>query len=114
MNFAVSGNRNAGIDAPGKLAPVPCACVDDIMDDKPVDFIKMDVEGAEHRALTGSIRTICEKRPDLLISLYHRSEDLFDLPLYLHSICPDYRFYLRRDKGLPAWDIVLAATCRNE
>ena len=112
VNFAVSGNRNAGIDAPGKTAAVPCATVDDMMADTPPDFIKIDVEGAERPTLTGCQQTIREKRPDLLISLYHRSEDLFDLPLYLHSICPEYRFYLRRDKGLPAWDIVLAATCR--
>ncbi len=111
VEFAVSGNRNAGIDAPGKITPVPCGAVDDILKDAPCDFIKMDVEGAERRTLAGCTQTIRHKRPDLLISLYHRSEDLFDLPLYLHSICPDYRFYLRRDKGLPAWDIVLAATC---
>lgn len=112
VNFAISGNRNAGIDAPGKTASVFCGAVDDIMKNAPLDFIKIDVEGAERPTLVGSVCTIREKRPDLLISLYHRSEDLFDLPLYLHSICPDYKFYLRRDKGLPAWDIVLAATCR--
>ena len=112
VEFAISGNRNAGIDAPGKIAPVPCASVDDILQNKRVDFIKIDVEGAERRTLAGAAHTLKTKKPDLILSLYHRSEDLFDLPLYLHEICPDYKLYLRRDQGVPAWDIVLAATCR--
>ena len=113
VDFAVSGNRNAGIDAPGKVAAVPCTAPDDLYIQNPPDFIKIDVEGAERPTLLGAQQTIRRHRPDLLISLYHRSEDLFDLPLLLHQICPDYRMYLRRDKGVPAWDIVLAATCRQ-
>ena len=110
VNFAVSGNRNAGIDAPGKIKPVPCAAVDEAMTNEMPDFIKIDVEGAERPTLLGCRQTLASHSPDLLVSLYHRSEDLFDLPLLLHSLNPNYRMYLRRDKGLPAWDIVLAAT----
>ncbi len=112
VDFAVSGNRNAGIDAPGKVRAVPCASVDRAMADNPPDFIKIDVEGAERRTLLGCKEILGKHAPDLVISLYHRSEDLFDLPLLLHSLNPDYRMYLRRDKGLPAWDIVLAATIK--
>ncbi|MBE6672077.1 MAG: FkbM family methyltransferase [Ruminococcaceae bacterium] len=111
VDFAVSGNRNAGIDAPGKVAPVSCTAIDDRYLEDPPDFIKIDVEGAERPTLIGAAETLRCHRPDLLISLYHRSEDLYDLPLLLHSICPDYKLSLRRDKGLPAWDIVLTATC---
>ena len=114
IDFAVSGNRNAGIDAPGKVAAVPCTAPDDLYRNNPPDFIKIDVEGAERPTLIGTKQTLATHRPDLLISLYHRSEDLFDLPLLLNELCPDYRMYLRRDKGLPAWDIVLAATCYDK
>lgn len=113
VNFSVSGNRNAGIGAPGKIAPVPCRAPDDLYYKDAPDFIKIDVEGAERLTLKGCQKTLDTHRPDLLISLYHRSEDLYDLPLYLHKLCPDYKMYLRRDKGLPAWDIVLAATCTS-
>lgn len=112
VDFAVSGNRNAGIDAPGKVKAVPCATVDEAMADTPPDFIKIDVEGAERRTLLGCQETLARTAPDLLISLYHRSEDLYDLPLLLHTLNPNYRMSLRRDKGLPAWDIVLAATVK--
>ena len=112
VNFAVSGNRNAGIDAPGKSKPVPCAAVDEAMANDVPDFIKIDVEGAERPTLIGCKEIIAKHAPDLVISLYHRSEDLYDLPLLLHSLNPNYRMYLRRDKGLPAWDIVLCATAK--
>ncbi len=112
VEFTVSGNRNASIDAPGKVKPVPCASVDEAMADHVPDFIKIDVEGAERRTLIGCKEVIGKHAPDLVISLYHRSEDLYDLPLLLHSLNPNYRMYLRRDKGLPAWDIVLCATAK--
>jgi FkbM family methyltransferase len=61
---------------------------------KHVDFIKMDVEGAEGAALKGAARTIRDHRPVLAISVYHRAEDLFDLPLQIQAMAPDYRFHL--------------------
>ena len=47
--------------------------------------------------------------PALLVSLYHRSEDIFELPLILHEKYPDYKFYMRRREYIPAWDTVLLA-----
>ena len=55
----------------------------------------MDIEGAEMDALKGAEQTSREQRPGLAICVYHRPEDLWNIPLYLHEICPDYRFYLR-------------------
>jgi hypothetical protein len=44
-----------------------------------------------------------------MISLYHRSEDVFELPLMIHERFPDYKFYIRRREYIPAWDTVLVA-----
>ena len=44
-----------------------------------------------------------------LVSAYHRSADLFRLPLLVRELNPDYRLYLRRMAGVPAWDINLYA-----
>ncbi len=74
-----------------------------------VDYIKYDVEGAEARALRGSRQLISKCSPDLLVSLYHRSEDIFELPLLVRSLCPSHRLFLRRAIGFPAWDINLYA-----
>ena len=59
-----------------------------------VDFIKLDIEGAEFNALKGAIKTITKFRPKLAISLYHQLQDLYFIPLFLKEICIDYEFYL--------------------
>ena len=59
-----------------------------------VDFIKMDVEGAELAALKGAMETIKTHRPRLAISVYHSLGDFVDIPSYLSSLGVGYRFYL--------------------
>ncbi len=76
------------------------------------DYIKYDVEGAEREALFGTRRTIEARAPALLVSLYHRSEDIFALPLLINEMRGDYDFYLRKLKYLPAWDINLVCLKR--
>ena len=70
-------------------------------------LIKYDVEGAEHEALQGSIRTIKANETEMVVSLYHKSKDLFSLPLMIHEILPDHKLYLRKHPYVPAWDINL-------
>ena len=48
-----------------------------------IDFIKMDIEGAEMKALQGGEKTIFEDRPQMAISIYHSLDDLVDIPIYL-------------------------------
>lgn len=86
----------------------PALSVDGIVTDH-IDYIKFDVEGAEAEALRGASVTIHRDRPDLLISVYHRTEDLLELPDQVLDLCPDYKLYLRREQGLPAWGINLYA-----
>jgi len=74
-----------------------------------LDYIKYDVEGSEKEAILGSANIIQSRAPALLVSLYHRSEDIFELPLMLKKMQPRYKFYLRRAAGIPAWDINLYA-----
>lgn len=107
LSFSDSGNRNAGAFAGGKQISVPAAPLDSVLAGNTVDYIKYDVEGAEREALLGSAETIRACRPKLLVSLYHRSEDLFALPLQIHAMNPDYRLYLRRYPYIPAWDLNL-------
>lgn len=58
-------------------------------------FVKMDIEGAELKALTGAKRMICESVPDLAICVYHHINHLWDALLLLRSWELGYRFYLR-------------------
>ena len=109
--FSDAGNRNAAV-SPGGGDAVPLATVDSL--GAAADYIKYDVEGAEREALLGSCETILCRRPDLLVSAYHRSEDLFDLPLLLHGLFPFYELRLRRFPYVPAWDINLYATVNRK
>jgi len=59
-----------------------------------VDFIKMDIEGAELNALKGTIKTLRKYRPKLAISLYHSLSDFITIPGFLSSLNLDYEFYL--------------------
>lgn len=98
----------------GKTAEVPVAALDAVIEDTVgihtrVDYIKYDVEGAEAEALLGSRAVISRDQPALLVSAYHRSADLFRLPLLVHALNPNYKLYLRRMAGVPAWDINLYA-----
>jgi FkbM family methyltransferase len=74
--------------------------------------IKMDVEGAELRALEGAATTIATYRPRLSIALYHNPEHLLDIPQFIHSLCPDYRFYLRIHSRYSEELVLYAATDR--
>ncbi len=59
-----------------------------------VDFIKMDIEGAELDALRGAEQTLRRFAPKLAISVYHRLEHFWQIPEYLHGLSVGYRFYL--------------------
>lgn len=59
-----------------------------------LDFIKMDIEGAELDALKGAITSIRRFKPKLAISVYHKKSDLVDIPAFIHSMDMGYKFYL--------------------
>ena len=107
--FSSSGNRNSSISSTmsyqHRETGVSLISIDSLSETP--DYIKYDVEGAEMEALIGSHETIVRSRPMLLVSLYHRSADIFEIPLYLARKYPFYKMKLRRLKCLPAWEIDL-------
>ena len=73
-----------------------------------VTFIKMDVEGAELDSLKGASQTIQIQKPRLAICLYHKQSDIFEIPTYLLSLVPEYKFMIRHYSSNP-WETVLYA-----
>ena len=61
---------------------------------KKVDYIKMDIEGAEINALKGAEKTIKKYHPKLAICVYHEYLHLFQIFDYINSLYEGYRFYL--------------------
>lgn len=95
LSFSSIGNGSSMIDENGEQV----VCVDKMDDliskDKKVSFIKMDLEGAEYKALQGAERIICAYHPKLAISLYHKPEDVWQLPSIVLTYDSSYKFYLR-------------------
>ena len=112
LQFSASGNRNSSgagtVSHQSKMVSIEAKRPDSVIQE--ADFIKYDVEGAEYDAIIGSKRLMEDLQSDLLVSLYHKSEDLYSLPMLIHSINPNYKFYLRRLPYIPAWDLNLYVT----
>ncbi|GHU12760.1 hypothetical protein FACS189449_07030 [Alphaproteobacteria bacterium] len=72
---------------------VQCCALDDIVKEDRA-FIKLDIEGAELKALQGAERLI-RNGSTLAICLYHKAEDVIGIPEYVLSINPNYDIYLR-------------------
>ena len=73
-------------------------------------WIKLDVEGAEMRALRGARDAIRSNKPKLCISLYHRAEDLWELPAFILSLRDDYVFHIgHHSPDLTIYETVLYA-----
>jgi FkbM family methyltransferase len=71
--------------------------IDDLVENKSlnqVDFIKMDIEGAELSSLKGAEKTIQRFKPDLAIAIYHSLDDFVEIPEYLNSLNVGYKFFL--------------------
>ncbi len=107
LKFQKSGNRSSSADnsyGRGKVIDIPAVSVDYFLNGSPATFMKLDVEGSEREALDGAAKTISTYKPKLLLSLYHRTEDLLDLPLKIMEMNSKYSLYLRHHPYIPAWD----------
>ncbi len=87
---------------------VPCVALDHVMHGLSPDYIKLDIEGAEHSALLGMRKTIAAARPHLAVSAYHRPEDLWVLAQTITELAPYAKLYLRQH-ALNAFDTVFYA-----
>lgn len=91
-------NQGANSVLPGEGLPkvrVPLTTIDKIvaeLDLRRVDFIKMDIEGAEKEALRGASDTIKRFRPRMSISSEHLDDDFTAIPAVVKSIEPRYSY----------------------
>ena len=99
--FAKKSGRNSRLEETG--IPVNFNSVDNIVTEK-VTFIKMDIEGAELKALEGAKNTVAKYKPKLYVCAYHRNEDMFALPFKIKELYDGYKIYFRQHPYIPAWE----------
>lgn len=110
LTFTRGGGRGIRHRGGEKTVEVMGVPADSLLNGRVPDYIKIDVEGEERRAILGCGESIVKHSPALRIALYHRSADIFELPLMIHTMNPSYTLRLTRTMSFPAWDIDLIAT----
>ena len=63
---------------------------------KPVTYIKMDIEGSELDALLGCKKHITNGKPVLAISIYHKLSDIYKIYEFINSLNLGYDFAVRK------------------
>ena len=113
--FSASGNRNSSAASLGsfqhKTVEIEARAPDSVCEK--ADFIKYDVEGLEYESLLGSRNLISKFKPDLLVSMYHKSEDLYMLPSLTKKLYDGYSLFLLRLPYIPAWDLNMYAISKK-
>jgi FkbM family methyltransferase len=92
--FNPIGNGASRI-AEGGTSQIETVSIDERLKGQSVTFIKLDIEGAELEALKGARKTIKKYRPRLAVCIYHKPEDILEIPRYILSLNMDYKLYIR-------------------
>jgi len=96
-----SGVNLYALNGPGSfIADIGNEKIDTITIDKMLDgdaatYIKMNIEGSEKEALAGAEKTIQNYKPKLAIAGYHKTDDLWKIPIIMKQFRKDYKIYLR-------------------
>ncbi len=83
---------------------VPLTTIDNLVAElalERVDFVKMDIEGAEVKALHGGRATIARFHPRMALSAYHRPADPVEIPAAVKAAWDGYRIECGPCAALP-------------
>lgn len=98
LPFASGQDGAATFSEQGK-SRVSVMALDTLFSGTEVDFIKMDIEGSEAAALQGAAKLIKQAEPVLAVSVYHQPSDLWEIPILIKQLNPNYKIYLRTHRG---------------
>ena len=95
LKFASNGQTGAQINDLAENS-ILVMKLDDLVGSSLINYIKMDIEGAEIQAIEGLRKTIYAQTPHLAISVYHKPTDLWEIPFKINRLAPAaYSFFLR-------------------
>lgn len=95
--FSAGNGSISHLSADDKGIKVCMMPIDTVMFGKHVSYLKMDLEGGEEDALNGAVNTIRDNNPMLSICVYHKIDDLINIPNCILSLLEgrNYKYYLR-------------------
>jgi hypothetical protein len=116
VSFQDASNEGSHISASGDMQ-VPCTSLDDFFRGRSTHLptmIKIDIEGAENSALIGAKDLITSERPKLSICMYHKIQDMWEIPLTIQQLGGEkgYNFCLRHQMSF--FETILFATPKRE
>ena len=117
LQFVQAGRMTTVVASGNRAQEVMTITVDDFVDEEQidrVDFLKLDVEGAELNVLDGARRTLTSFTPSVGIAAYHKDDDLVQIPAALAATCAEYRFYLETFSAVEEETVVFASRSRAD
>ncbi|WP_178106730.1 FkbM family methyltransferase [Pseudomonas mangiferae] len=94
LRFNAGAGEGSSLDPQGD-STIQVTRLDDLLVHERVDFLKLDIEGNEMPALEGARRLIASQRPFLAIAAYHRWDDLWRIPAFIHGLGLGYKVSLK-------------------
>ncbi len=103
LRFSAGGpNSGSGVVSDSGGMNIPAVTIDESLRElgnPEVNFIKMDIEGAERHALEGARQTISQWRPRMAICIYHKDDDPEAIPAIVQAACPAYTVIRRKEQN---------------
>jgi FkbM family methyltransferase len=109
--FDATGTVGSSVGSAGSI-DVEVAPLDEALSGTAPTYLKMDIEGAEPDAIAGAHQLLARDEPVLAVCLYHRQEDLWQIPLQIRAINSRYHLFLRRYSD-DCWEQVCYAIPRS-
>ena len=94
LSFTNDGTVGSKIDIKAK-SYIQTTALDNFSFKEIPTIIKLDIEGFEIQAINGMKKILSKYKPKLIICLYHKPRDLWQIPLLIKKINPAYKLYLR-------------------
>ena len=92
--FDKKGEVNSSISEQGNCK-IQVHSLDCLLNEQNIGYIKMDIEGSEEKALMGARNIISTCKPNLAVSIYHKREDIWNLPNMILDLNSTYKLFLR-------------------
>lgn len=109
LHFKSGASGSSCVSMDGDIS-INVDTLDNMLGGQEITFIKMDLEGSEYKALLGARNLIETYEPKLAVSIYHKREDVWELPKLILDMNSDYKFYFGH-YSIAAAETVLYAVC---